>query len=160
MGKGFVAVEQGHVVLVLQPQGTTTTAALSGACFDMSSWGHATILVAGGKGTAVTAVTVKECTAATGSGATAITYRYAKEDTAAGDTLDAALAWASTLSLSAGSTGVYAVIEVDADELADGYNWVRVDFSANTAGAPKDLACFAVLSGGRYQEDITATVLS
>lgn len=158
--KGFTIAEQGHVVLVLGPQGTTTTAALSGACFSMENWAHATILVAGNLGTATTAVTVKECTGAGGTGATAITYRYAKEDTAGGDTLDAALAWASTLSLSAGSGGVFAVIEFDADELTDGYQYVRVDFGANTAATKKDIAAFAVLSGGRFQEDITSSVLS
>ncbi|MFH1603246.1 MAG: hypothetical protein ABIH03_05010, partial [Pseudomonadota bacterium] len=90
----------------------------------------------------------------------ALTFRYAKEDTAAGDTLDAALAWASTVSLSAGSTGVFAVIEIDADELSDGYNFVQVNFAAaGGAATGKDLCAFAVLSGGRYQEDITASAI-
>ena len=160
MSKGFVVSEEGHVVLLLQPQGTTTTVALTSDTFCMKNWAHATILVAGGAGTGQTAVTVGECTAFTGSDRTAVTFRYAVEATANGDVLDAALAWASTFSLSAGSTGVYGVIELDADELSDGYQYVQVNFGANAAATPKDIAAFAVLSGGRYQEDITATVIA
>jgi len=158
MSKGFVTAEEGHVALILQPQGTCTTAALSGAAFSMENWGHATILVAGGIGSTATAVTIKECTAATGSGATAITFRYAKEATTGGDTLDAALAWASTMSFAA-TAGVFMVVEIDGDELSDGYNWLRVDFAVG-AGNSKDICAFVVLSGGRYQEDMTATVLA
>lgn len=160
MGKGFVAAENGHVVLLLQPRGTTTTVALTSDTISMKNWAHATILVAGGTGTGATAITAGECTGFGGTGRTALTFRYAKEDTAGGDVLDAALAWASTFSLSAGSTGVFGVIELDADELSDGYEYVQVNFSANAAGAPKDLCAFAVLSGGRFQEDITATVIA
>ena len=158
MSKGFIAAEEGHVVLVLQPQGTCTTAALSGACFSMENWGHATIMVAGGIGSTETAITIKECTGIGGTGATALTYRYAEEASTGGDVLDAALTWSSSVTLGA-TAAVFMVAEIDGDELADGYPYVRVDFEAG-AGNAKDLCAFAVLSGGRFQEDITATVLS
>jgi len=160
MSKGFVVSEEGHVVLLLQPQGTTTTVALTSDTFCMKNWAHATILVAGGKGTGQTAITMGECVGFGGTSRTALTFRYAVEATANGDVLDATLAWASTFSLSAGSTGVYGVIELDADELSDGYQYVQVNFGANASTAVKDIAAFAVLSGGRYQEDITATVIA
>ena len=160
MSKGFVVSEEGHVVLLLQPQGTCVTVALTSDTFCMKNWAHATILVAGGAGTGQTAVTVGECTAFTGSDRTAVTFRYAEEATANGDVLDAALAWASSFTLSAGSTGVFGVIEIDGDELTDGYQYVQVNFSAGTTAIPKDLCAFAVLSGGRDQEDITATVIA
>ena len=159
MGKGFVAAENGHVILLLQPQGTTVTVALTSDTFSMENWAHATILVAGGAGTGPTAVTVGECTGFGGTGRTAVTFRYAAEATAGGDVLDAALAWASAFTLSAGSTGVYAVIEIDADELSDGYQFIQVNFSAGTTAIPKDLCAFGVLSGGRYAEDITASAI-
>jgi hypothetical protein len=155
--KGFVAAEQGHVLLNIYPQGTVVTTALTASCFSMENWGHATILIAGGVGTGTTAITVGECTGSGGTGRTAVTFRYAKEDTGGGDVLDAALALASTVSLSAGSTGVLIVIELDAQDLTDGYPWIQINAASATA---RDLSIMTVLSGGRYQEDITATALS
>ena len=160
MSKGFVTAEQGHVILLLQPQGTCVTVALTSDTFSMENWAHATSLVAGGAGTGQTAVTVGECVGFGGTARTALTFRYAEEATANGDVLDAALAWASTFTLSAGSTGVYAVIEIDGDELSDGYQFIQVNFSAGTTAIPKDLCSFGVLSGGRYQEDITVTAIA
>ena len=154
--KGFVAAEMGHIVLALAPQGTTVCAALTSDTFLMEGWGHATILIAGGVGSTATSVTVGECTSFAGSGRTAVTFRYAKEASTGGDTLDAALTTASALTLGA-TAGVFAVIELDADELTDGYPYVQVN-TATTAS--KDLCIFVILSGGRYQEDITATAIA
>jgi len=156
MAKGFVTAEEGHVVLVEPPPGTTLAAALSGACFNMENWGHVTIIAMGGAGSSANALTINECTGPSGTGATAMTFRYAKESSTGGDTLDAALAWASTASLGA-TANVFIVAEIDADELTDGYQYIRPDIAA---GSGKALACVAILSGGRYQEDITATVIA
>ena len=159
MSKGFCAAEEGHVVLLLAPRGTTTTIALTSDTINMENWAHATILVAGGIGSGTTAITVGECVGFGGTSRTAIAFRYAKEDETGGDVLDAALAWGTTASLG-GTAGVFIVIEIDADELSDGYNFLQVNFSANIAAEARDLCCFAILSGGRYQEDITATVIA
>lgn len=156
MSKGFVAAEMGHIVLALQPQGTTVVAALTSDTFCMKGWSHATILVAGGIGSTATAVTVGECTSFAGSDRTALTFRYAKETTTLGDTLDSALTVASSLTLGA-TAATFAVIEIDADELTDGYPYVQVNCGTT---ANKDLCIFAILSGGRYQEDITATAIA
>lgn len=155
MAKGFVASEMGHVILGLAPQATSNVAALTSDTFLMKGWSHASILIAGGVGSTATSVTMGECTSFAGSDRTALTFRYAKEATKDGDTLDAALAWASALTLGA-TAGVFAVIELDADELTDGYPYVQVNTAAS---ASKDLCIFVVLSGGRYTEDITATAI-
>lgn len=154
--KGFVIAEQGHVVLSAYPRGTVIVAALTSTVY-MKNWQHATILVAGGVGTGTTAITVGKATGSGGTGRTAVTFKYASEGTAGGDVLDAALAAASTVSLSAGSTGVFIVIEVDGDQFGPDYPWMQVNAAAATL---RDIAIFTVLSGGRYQEDITATVLT
>jgi hypothetical protein len=153
MSKGFVVAEQGHIVLAQPPTGTGASGALSGAVFNMKNWAHASIIGMGGPGSAARIVTLKNVSSTAGSDATAITFRYAREDTTNGDTLDAALAWASSVTLAATANTIVA-IELDADELADGKPYVHVQVSH------RDCAVVAVLSGGRYQEDITATVLS
>jgi hypothetical protein len=153
--KGFIANEMGHLVLGLAPQGTSNSVALTSDTFLMEGWQHASIIIMGGVGSTATSVTVGECTSFAGSDRTAVTFRYAKTATKDADTMSTALAVASSLALT-GTAGVMAVIELDADELTDGYPYVQV----NTAiSASKDLAILVVLSGGRYQEDITATAI-
>ena len=156
MSKGFVAAEEGHIVQLLTPQ--AFSAAGTSDTFSMEAWAHATILLNIGVGSSTT-VTVGECTAFTGSGRTALTFRSAKEATGGGDTLDAALAWASSITWtgSAAAPGGFAVIEIDADELTDGYNFIQVNIA--DPGTSLLAGSMAVLSGGRYQKDITATAI-
>jgi len=157
MSKGFVVAEQGHVVQMLAP--VAITAALTGDTISMEAWGHASIIVGFGVGSATT-ITVGECTGFGGTGRTAITFRSAQEATGGGDVLDAALAWASTITIagSAAHVGGFAVIEIDADELSDGYNFLQVNVA--DPGTSKLGCIYAILSGGRYQKDITATVIA
>lgn len=151
--KGFVAAEQGHVMMLYEP--LSVSAAATSDTFLMEAWAHASIICAFGAGSGCT-ITLNECTAFTGSGATAITFRFAQEATSGGDVLDAALALASSITIAAGSAA-FAVIELDADMLSDGYPYVQVNLS--DPGTAKLAAIVAVLSGGRYQEDITATAI-
>lgn len=154
MSKGFVATEQGHFVTLFDPQ--TVSAAATSDTFLMEGWGHATLVFQFGAGSGCT-ITLGECTSFVGSGRTAVTFRFAQEATHAGDTLDAALAWASTITIAAG-TGSFAVIEIDADELTDGYPYIQANLS--DPGTSKLASGIAILSGGRYQKDITATAIA
>ena len=152
----FVVAEQGHVVQLLAPQ--SQTAALTSDVFSMENWAHATIIVLGGAGSACT-VTVSECDNFTPDNAATKIFNYAQEATAAGDVLDAALAAATTAGISIGTaTGTILVIEIDNDELSDGYPCVQINVS--DPGTSKMISAFAILSGARYAEDITATVIS
>lgn len=155
MSKGFVVAEEGHVVQVFKP--ASLAAAGTGDTISMENWGHITYIVNCGIGSGLT-LTVGECTAFTGSGRTAVTFRSAQEATGPGDVLDAALAWASTVTIAGttAATGGTVVIEIDGDELSDGYQFIQLNTDA--VGA-KILGAVAVLSGGRYQEDITATAI-
>jgi len=154
MSKGFVSAEEGHVAMLYEP--LSIGAAATSDTILMENWGHASIYCLFGAGSGTT-ITVGECTSFAGSGRTAVTFRFAQEATSGGDTLDAALAWASTITIAAGSAAV-AVIEIDADELTDGYPYLQVNIA--DPGTAKLGAVLAVLSGGRYQEDITATVIA
>ena len=156
MSKGFVLAEEGHVVQMLAP--VAVAAAGTGDTISMENWGHVSIICGLGIGSATT-ITVGECVGFGGTSRTALTFRSAQEATGGGDVLDAALAWASTITIagSAAHVGGFAVIEIDADELADGYNFLQVNVA--DPGTSKLACVYAILSGGRYQEDITATVI-
>lgn len=153
MSKGFVAAENGHVMMLYEP--LTVAAAATSDTFSMEGWAHASILCGFGAGSGCT-ISLGECTSFAGSGRTAVTFRFAQEATSGGDVLDAALAWASTITIAAGSAS-YAVIELDGDELSDGYQYVQVNLT--DPGTAKLGCIMAVLSGGRYQSDITATAI-
>jgi len=152
----FVVAEQGHVVTLLAPQ--SQTAALTSDVFSMENWSHATIIVLGGAGSACT-VTVSECDNFTPSNAATKVFNYAVEATALGDVLDAALQAATTAGVGIGTaTGTIMVIEIDSDELSDGYPCVQINVT--DPGTSKLISAHAILSGGRYQKDITATAIA
>lgn len=156
MAKGFVIAEQGHVVQLIAP--VSASAALTSEVFSMENAAHATIIVHGGAGSALT-VTVSECDDFTPTTAATKTFMYAIEATAAGDVLDAALQAAATTGVSIGTaTGTHLVIEIDDDELSDGYPCVQINCS--DPGTSKVVSAIAILSGGRYQEDITRTAIA
>ena len=154
MSKGFVVAENGHIVQMLASQ--SFSAAGTSDVLSMEAWAHASIICEFGAGSGTT-ITVNECTSFAASGATALTFRFAQEATSNGDVLDAVLAWASSITIGPG-TAAFAVIEIDADELSDGFHFLEVELS--DPGDAKTGSVIAVLSGGRYQEDITATVIA
>ena len=153
--KGMTIVEQAHVVVVLPP--TSVTAAMSGVAFHMENWAHASIICSGGAGSGLT-MTIYECRDSAGSGATLIGFDYAEETTVDGDTLAAALAAAGTAGRAVGTSNVFLVAELDADQLSDNYDWVRVN--VDDPGTSRLLSIIAVLSGGRFQEDIVPTAIA
>jgi len=154
MSKGFVVAEQGHIVQMIIP--ASFSAATTSDVLNMENWSHASIIVHGGAGSSST-ITVSDANSFASSGATMV-FRYQQETTAGGDTATAALAWATTAGVALGTaTGVYINIEIDADELRDGYNYLMIN--ATDPGTSKLIGAVAVLSGGRYQKDITATTI-
>ena len=155
MGRsGFTVAEEGHFVQLIAP--ISTGVALTSEVFSMENWSHASIFVCGGAGSGFT-ITLFECDNFTPSNRTAITFKFAEETVAAGDTLAAALAPATAGGMAmSGASGIFTIIELDADELTDGYPCVQLNTDA--AGASL-LGAFAVLSGGRFAEDITASAI-
>ena len=156
MSKGFVLAEEGHIVTLFRAQGSVAAVA-SSACFNMSKWGHATLIFGVGAGSTAVALTLHAGPANAGTSTTALEYRYANVTAIDGDVLNAALAWAGTTGAATqAQRGVYMVIEIDSDELPDGKPWLHMQ----TGAAAGPIAGYAILSGGRFQEDNTATVLS
>lgn len=155
--QGITLAQQGHIVNAIPPQDAAGTA--TGDRFSMANWRHASIIVSVGASAAAPTILVKECTAASGGTATAIAFDYFAETTAAGDTLGT-LQSATTAGI-AGSANdnIFYVIELDARELSDGSPWVEVSVVVDSADAV-DVCAIAVLTGGRFLNDQTATVLS
>jgi len=153
--KGFTIVEQGHLVQLFSPQ--TASTALTSDTISMEGWAHLSAILEFGSGSGCV-ITMGECTSFAGSGRTAVTdFLYAYGASLTDDTMTAALALASSITIAA-TTGATVVIELDADKLSDGYQFVQVNLS--DPGTSKLVSGVAVLSGGRYQEDITATVIA
>ena len=150
---GIVLAEEGHFVTLIaaNDQGAAT----SSEVFSMENWSHATILCVKGGGSAVT-VTLENCTAFSGAGHATMDFSYYAENTASGDTLGARTAATTAGVALSTNTGTMLIIEVDADELPDGSPFLRVkhDTVANS-----DISITAILSGGRYQQGITSTVI-
>ncbi len=151
---GITIAEQCHIVQMIIPQ--TASTALTSEVFSMKNWAHATVIVHGGAGSSLT-VTVSDANSFASSGASMV-FNYAVEATASGDTQDAALQAATTAGVAIGTaTGTYLVIEVDNTELRDGYPYLMINLS--DPGTSKIVSAIAILSGGRYMKDITATAI-
>ena len=150
----FNVAQEGHVVSILPP--VDINGAKTSDSFSMENWSHASIIITMGVTHSTgSAITVSEgATATTG---TDIGFYMAIEASALGDTL-AALTWvASTGFTSAVTDGIIYVIEIDAAQLSAGYPWVTVDFAS--PGGSTIASAVAVLSGGRYAGDQSATAI-
>ena len=157
---GFNVVQEGHAVNVLPPQ-DLSGGPVTGDRFSMKNHSHVSIVLTLGANAAGAGVgvTVKECTLASGGTATARTFKYAAETTAAGDTLGALTdATTAGFDLHASNANLTYVIELDAEDLSEGYPWIELnieDAASTTLGS-----AVAILSGGRYQVDQGATAIA
>ena len=155
--KGFVVAEQGHVVLLVAP--VDFTGGKTAQAFSMANYQHASILIGLGiQGGAGTKILVNQCTDHTGANPVAIPFAIYKQETAgaANDVLGARTQVAAAGYTPSGNSGIFYVIELDANELADGSPYVQVQF---TNGANSDIgAMAAVLTGARFAEMQSPTV--
>ncbi len=156
--KGFYAAQEGHFVNVLPP--VDINGGATGDRFKMNNHGHATILVqVGASAAAFTKILVKECNAASGGTATAIAFDYYAEETAAGDTLGAKQTATAEGVTPSANDNIFYVIELDASELSDGFNWVEVELT-NASGNSVIASISALLSGSRFGGDQNATAIA
>lgn len=155
--KGIVLAEQGHIVSALPP--VNITGGVTADRFHMRNHGHATIIVqVGVSAAAFTKIIVNECNAATSGTATAIPFRLASEETAAGDTLGAFETVAAAGKTPSANDNIFYVIELDASELSDGFDWVEVSLTNGTNSVIASVV--AILTGSRYQEAQNATAIA
>ena len=156
--QGFSIGEgQGHLVLGVAPVDIDAGAQTSDA-FSMANYSHASIIIALGVTGAASTVTVKENTAADGSGATAIAFSYYREATAGGDTTGARTAATSSGFATATTDGIFYIIELNSEDLSDGYEWVTVHLS--DPGAATFGSIGIILSGARYAEVEAPTAIA
>lgn len=123
--------------------------------FSMKDASHVSIIVLLGVTGAASTITVEECDDFTPTNSTAIAFKYAAETTASGDTLGSLTAATTAGFATSTNDGVFYIIEIDAEDLSEGYNNIRVVFSDPSA-ATFVSAC-AVQSGLCYAGDQTRT---
>lgn len=154
----FYTAQEGHVVNALAP--VDINGGKNSDVWSMAEHSHVSIIVSlgvvasGGEFT----VTVEECDDFTPSNSTAIAFTYFAETTAGGDTLGAAQSATTAGFTTSANDGIFYVIEIDAAELSDGYEHLRVVCSDPGASAIGSIT--AVLSGPRYAGDQSGTVIA
>jgi hypothetical protein len=156
--KGIYVAQECHVVNLIPPVSLTSTT--TSAVFNMKGWRHATILLQLGVHGASPVVTLNSSDNGSPANTTAIPFNLHKGETAYsasnGDVLGARVAVAATGFTPAATSGIYEVIELDADTLPAGQDYVQVVLTSPTTC----LASVAViLSAGRFEHDQSETVL-
>jgi hypothetical protein len=155
--QGFNIAEMGHIVNILPP--IDITGGKNGDVFDMKNYAHATIIIqVGVSAAAFTKIILNECTSLAAANATAIAHSVYKEETALGDTLGARTAVAAAGTTPSANDNIFYVIELDASELSDGYNFVELSLT-NSANSVIGSAV-AILSGARYAGDQSPTAIA
>ncbi len=158
MTTGFNVAEAGHVVNVLSPQ--SISGGKTGQRFSVKFAGHVSIIVQIGViGAAVpTAILVKLCKDSSGTGATAIGFRYYKGKAggvAIDQTSPPVVATASGITVIDNAPNQFIVIEIDAMEInATGDDSQTTDFpyvelSVTDSGNVTYMSAVAVLSANR-----------
>jgi len=145
----MVLAEQAHIVNILPPQ--SISGAVTSDVFSMRNASHCSIIVTCGTTNADAGnITIEECDDFTPTNDTAIDFYYYAETTATGDTLGPrTLAAAATgIDVSANDNITY-VIELDADELSEGYSCLELKWSA--PGGATLVSAVAILTGYAYQ---------
>ena len=154
---GFFTANEGHVVNALVPQ--NISGGKTAQAFSMANYQHASILIMfGAMGGQATAILLNACTTAAGGSPVAQPYTLYKCETTNTDVLGPKVSVAATGYQPANTADIFYVIEYDADSLPAGSNYVQIQI---TNGANADLcAVVAVLSGARYAEDQSPTVIT
>ncbi len=155
--KGFYVAQEAHVVNILPP--VDANGGVNSDVFDMKNYGHVSIIIQVGvsAGTAPT-VTVTQCDDFTPSNEAAITFDCYKEETALGDQLGAKVAETTSGFVISTNNTIFYVIEIDAQQLSDGFGKLRVKFTNTSASTI--VSAVAILSGARYGADQSATAIA
>jgi hypothetical protein len=159
----FNIAEEGHVVPLFYP--VNVAGGATSECFSMREWEHVSIIICyGATADATTSITVKECTSKAGGG-TLIAYDvYKCETTGAAANCDVLgvrvpAATVTTAGINPADTdNIFYVIEIDASQLSDGYEWLEV-ILLNAAANANLATGFAIFSGARYGGSASRTVL-
>ena len=155
---GFHVCQDGHVVNAVPPLDINGTGFTSDR-FKLALYSHASFLLQIGANNGASVITVEECDAESGGTTRPIGFKYAKEETALGDTLSALANASSTgISTHASEDNILYLLEIDASELSNGFPYVCVKGSDPSASVL--VSGVAILSGARYAGEITPTAVT
>lgn len=154
--RGINIAEMCHVVNLLPPHDADTVA--TPEVFSMRTYQHASIILQGGVTGAAATVTVEAADNFTPSNVEAIPFAVYKEETAAGDTLGDRVEVTTSGFATSTNDGVMYIIEIDAAALPEGKPNLQVKVS--DPGAATFVSAIAILSGGRYTGNESATVIA
>lgn len=156
--KGFYASQEGHIAPLLFPVNITGGEA-SLTAFSMANYAHATIVfLVGVSAAAEGLITLNACSAAAGTGATAIAFDIFKCETTNTDVLGARTAVPATGYQPPATDNIWYAIELDAQQLPAGLDYVQLAL-ANTTNSVI-AAALVILSGARFGGDQSPTVLT
>jgi hypothetical protein len=154
--KGFVIAEEGHIVNLVPA--VNITGGVTGQVFNMKNHAHVSILIQiGVSAAAFTKIIVNECTDIGGDGPVAIPFALYAQETAGAvnDVLGARQQIASAGYTPSANDGIFYVIELDASELDQGFDYVQLSL---TNGSNSVIAnAVAILSGARFAKVSSAT---
>ena len=123
----MVLAEQGHIIPIIYPQGSAA-ATLDSDIFSMKNASHATIILTIGAQAGAFKAIVYEADGFD-DGDTAIAAAIYKEETTNSDTLGARTALAAAGVATAATNNIFYVIEVDAEDLTEGYTNLQLKLS-------------------------------
>ena len=151
-------LQQIKYVKALDPVADYTASDVETDIFSMKNWSSITFFVYKGVGTTGTAtVKIQACSTITATATTDIPYRYSS-NVATDVITDLTDVAATGVTITAGSSQIWA-FTVNADELTDGYEFVRMEMTEVDSTAVLG-GVMAILSGGRDQGDDLATVIA
>lgn len=152
-----VIAEECHVINILPPQ--SISGAATSDVFSVKDCSHVTIIVQAGSTNADAGnITIEECDDFTPTNDTAIAFAYYAEETAAGDTLGSRAAATVTGIDVSGNDNLTYIIEIDVEELTEGYEKLILKWSA--PGGATLVSAVAILSGLAFQGDQTRTQIA
>ena len=157
--KGFYAAQEGHLINLIPP--VSLNATTTSRKFNMGLWRHASILIQLGASGTPPAVTLNSSDNGSPENTTALPFNLHKCETAYdqanADVLGARIAQSNAGFTPISSTrNIFYVIELDADTLPQGQNYVEVVLTSPTNQL---IAVSVLLSGGRFAQESSDSVV-
>lgn len=156
MSRMVLACES-HIVNIIPPFGSAA-ATKDSDVFSMKDASHCSIILQVGVQAGAFDVDLVACDDFTPSNTSAIGYRLASEEAAAGDTLSALADTANTGHATAATSNIMYVLEIDAEDMPEGYPNLQLKLSGldNTTY----VSAIAILTGLSYQGSANRTQIA
>jgi hypothetical protein len=157
--RGIYTAQEEHVVQMIKPASYSSTT--TSAVIDLKNWEHCTLIYQQGVAGTPPTITINAANAESPTSVEAIGFNLHTGENGYGnanaDVLSGRTAVASTGYQPAATAGIVEVLEIDADTLPEGYDFLELVATSPTG-------CYfgvvAILSGGRYVHDQSETVLA